>query len=70
MEHDQTIYQDAAEMVVYVSRTLSDAAEEAGCAALLAGVRSFPGKSVQGMPIEWYFDEGPRHHQGLLQRHF
>ena len=65
IEHDPTIYEDAAEMVEYVSRALSDAANRRLCCYTRQGLihswRIWP-----GMPIECGISTKVReHHQGL-----
>jgi hypothetical protein len=60
------LYENAAEMVEYVSRALSDAANES--AVLLYSPGSDGG--ARNADRVWYFDEGPRESPKLVTKSF
>jgi DNA polymerase I len=60
VEHDPTLYEDAAEMVEYVSRALSDAAKESAVLLYSPGSDPFLEDLARNADRVWYFDEGPR----------
>ena len=64
IEHDPTIYEDAAEMLEYVSRALSDAAKRRLCCYTRHGLIHSWG-IWPGMPIECISTKVREHHQGL-----
>jgi hypothetical protein len=70
IEHDPTIYEDAAEMADYVSRALNDAAKEA--AVLLYSLSSDPFLETLSSNADrvWYFDEGLRASPRLVTKAF
>ena len=70
IEHDPLLYEDAIEMVDYVSRAMSDAAKEA--AVLLYSPRSdlFLEDLARNADRVWYFDEGPKASPRLVTKAF
>lgn len=60
VEHDPTLYEDAAEMTEYVSRALSDAAKGSAVLLYSAGLDPFLEELAQNADRVWYFDEAPR----------
>ncbi|MGD0953718.1 MAG: hypothetical protein ABR985_15240 [Methanotrichaceae archaeon] len=70
IEHDPTIYEDAAEMVEYVSRALSEAAKEAAVLLYSPGSDPFLEDLARNADRVWYFDEGPRASPRLVTKAF
>ena len=70
IEHDPTIYEDAAEMVDYISRSLSDAAKEAAVLLYSPGSDPFLEDLARNADRVWYFDEGPRASPRLVAKAF
>ena len=70
IEHDPTIYEDATEMVDYVSRALSDAAKEAAVLLYSPGSDPFLEDLARNADRVWYFDEGPRASPRLVAKAF
>ena len=70
VEHDPTIYEDATEMVDYVSRALSDTAKEATVLLYSQGSDPFLENLSRNADRVWYFDEGPRASPGLVAKAF
>ena len=60
VEHDPMLYEDAAEMVEYVSRAMSDAAKEATVLLYAQGTDPILEELAKNADRVWYFDEGPR----------
>jgi DNA polymerase I len=60
IEHDPTIYEDAAEMVEYISRYLSDAAREATVLLYSPGSAPFLEDLTRNADRVFYFDDSPR----------
>jgi hypothetical protein len=70
IEHDPTIYEDAAEMVEYVSIALNDAAKEAAVLLYSPGSDPFLEELSRNADRVWYFDEGPRASPRLVTKAF
>jgi hypothetical protein len=68
VEHDPSLYEDAAEMVEYVSHALSDAAKEAALLLYSPGSDRFLEDLAKNADRVWYFDEGPRASPKLVAR--
>ena len=64
------LYEDAAEMVEYVSRSLSDAAKEAAVLLYSPGADPFLENLSKNADRVWYFDEGPRASTRLVAKAF
>jgi hypothetical protein len=64
------LHEDAAEMVEYVSRALSDAAKEAAVLLYSNGSDPFPENLSRNAERVWYFDEGPRASPRLVAKAF
>ncbi len=60
VEHDPLLYEDAAEMIEYVSHALSDAAKEAAVLLYSPGSDPFLEELAKSADRVWYFEEGPR----------
>jgi hypothetical protein len=60
IEHDPTLYEDAAEMIEYVSNALSDAAKESAVPLCSPGSDPFLEDLARNADRVCYFDEGPR----------
>lgn len=60
VEHDPMLYDDAAEMVEYISHALSDAAKEAAVLLYSPAVDPFLEDLMKNADRVFYFDEGPR----------
>lgn len=60
VEHDPMLYEDAAEMVDYVSHSLADAAKEAAVLLYAPGLDPFLEELARNADRVWYFEEGPR----------
>jgi hypothetical protein len=60
IEHDPLLYEDAAEMVEYVSRALSDAAKESAVLFYSPGSDPFLEDLARNADRVWYFEERPR----------
>ncbi len=60
VEHDPMLYEDAAEMIEYVSHALSDAAKEAAVLLYSPGLDPFLEELAKNANRVWYFEEGPR----------
>ncbi len=60
VEHDPLLYEDAAEMVDYVSHALADAAKEAAVLLYSPGSDTFLEELARNADRVWYFDEGPK----------
>src|SRR5512136_1549799 len=59
VEHDPMLYEDAAEMVEYVSHALSDAGKEAAVLLYSPGSDTFLEELSKNADQVFYFDEGP-----------
>jgi DNA polymerase I len=70
VEHDPTLYEDATEMVDYVSRALSDAAKEAAVLLYSPSSDPFMEDLARNADRVWYFDEGPRTSPRLVAKAF
>jgi DNA polymerase I len=70
IEHDPLFYEDAAEMVDYVSRALSDAAKEVTVLLYSPGTDTFLEDLARNADRVWYFDEGPRASPRLVAKAF
>lgn len=70
IEHDPTLYEDAAEMVEYVSHALSDAAKESAVLLYSPGSDTFLEELGRNADRVWYFDEGPRASPRLVTKTF
>ncbi len=68
VEHDPLLYEDAAEMVEYISHALSDAAKEAAVLLYSPGTDPFLKELAKNADRVWYFDEGPRASPKLVAR--
>jgi hypothetical protein len=64
------LYEDAAEMVDYVSRALSDAAKEAAVLLYSRSSDPFMEDLARNADRVWYFDEGPRTSPRLMEKSF
>jgi hypothetical protein len=62
------LYEDAAEMVDYISHALSDAAKEAAVLLYSPGSDPFLEELAKNADRVWYFDEGPRASPRLVAR--
>jgi hypothetical protein len=60
VEHDPLLYEDAAEMVDYISHALSDAAKEAALLLYSPGADPFLEELAKNADRVWYFEEEPR----------
>jgi len=60
VEHDPMLYEDAAEMVEYVSHALADAAKEAVVLLYSPGLDRFLEGLARNADRVWCFDEGPK----------
>lgn len=60
VEHDPMLYEDAAEMVEYVSHALADAAKEAAVLLYSPGGDPILEELSRSADKVWYFDEGPK----------
>jgi hypothetical protein len=60
VEHDPLLYEDAAEMVEYVSHALSDASKEAAVLLYSPVLDPFLEELAKNADRVWYFEEGPR----------
>ncbi len=54
------LYEDAAEMVDYVSHALADAAKEAAVLLYSPGLDPFLEELAKNADRVWYFDKGPK----------
>ena len=70
IEHDPLLYEDAAEMVDYVSRALSDAAKESAVLLYSPGSDPFMEDLAKNADRVWYFDEGPKASPRLVTKAF
>jgi hypothetical protein len=70
IEHDPTIYEDAAEMVEYASRALNNAAKEAAVLLYSLGAVPFLECLTRNADRVCYFDEGPRSSLRLVAKTF
>ncbi len=62
------LYEDAAEMVDYVSHALSDAAKEAAVLLYSPGADPFLEELAKSADRVWYFEEGPRSSPRLVSK--
>jgi len=60
VEHDPMLYEDAAEMVEYVSHALGDASKDAAVLLYSPAVDPFLEDLMKNADRVFYFDEGPR----------
>jgi hypothetical protein len=60
VEHDPLLYEDAAEMVDYISHALNDAAKEAAVLLYASRADPFLEELAKNADRVWYFEEGPR----------
>jgi len=60
VEHDPMLYDDAAEMVEYVSHALSDAAKDASVLLYSPAVDPFLEDLMKNADRVFYFEGGPR----------
>lgn len=70
VEHDPSIYEDAAEMVEYVARALSDAAEESAVLLYASGSDPFLEELSKNADRVWCFAEGPKASPRLVAKAF
>lgn len=70
IEHDPLLYEDAAEMVDYVSRALSDSAKETAVLLYSPSSDPFLEDLARNADRVWYFDEGPRASPRLVTKAF
>jgi hypothetical protein len=70
VEHDPMLYEDAAEMVEYVSHALSDVAKESAVLLYSPGSDPFLEDLARNADRVWYFDEGPRASPRLVTKAF
>jgi DNA polymerase I len=70
VEHDPMLYEDAAEMVEYVSHALSDAGKEAAVLLYSPGSDPFLEGLSRDADRMFYFDEGPRASPRLVAKAF
>jgi hypothetical protein len=70
VEHDPTLYEDAAEMVEYISRALSDAAKESAVLLYSPGADPFLEDLARNADRVWYFDKGPKASPRLVTKSF
>jgi hypothetical protein len=70
IEHDPTLYEDAAEMVDYVSHALSDAAKESAILLYSPGFDPFLEELARNADRVWYFEVGPRASPRLVTKAF
>ena len=70
IEHDPTLYEDAVEMVEYVSRALSDAAKESAVLLYSPGADPFLEDLARNADRVWYFDKGPKASPRLVTKSF
>lgn len=68
VEHDPMLYEDAAEMVDYVSHALADASKEAAVLLYSPGLDPFLEELARNADRVWYFEEGPRATPKLISR--
>jgi DNA polymerase I len=68
VEHDPMLYEDAAEMVEYVSQGLHDAAKEAAVLLYSPGTDTFLEDMTRNADRVFYFDEGPRATTELISK--
>ena len=59
VEHDPMLYDDAAEMLEYVSHALSDASKEAAMLLYSSAVDPSQKDLIRNEDRAFYFDEGP-----------
>jgi hypothetical protein len=60
VEHDAMLYEDAAEMVEYVSQALGDASKDAAVLLYSPAVDPFLEDLMKNADRVFYFEEGPR----------
>lgn len=70
IEHDPMLYEDAAEMVDYVSHALADAAKEAAVLLYAPGLDPFLEELARNADRVWYFEEGPRALPKLISKEY
>lgn len=70
IEHDPMLYEDAAEMVDYVSHALADAAKEAAVLLYAPGLDPFLEELAKNAGRVWYFDEGPKASPKLISKEY
>jgi hypothetical protein len=68
--HDPMLYEDAAEMVEYVSHALSDAGKEAAVLLYSPSTDPFLEDLSRNADRVWYFDEGPKVSPRLVAKSF
>jgi hypothetical protein len=70
VEHNPMLHEDAAEMIEYVSRALSDAGKEASVLLYSPGSNPFREDLARNADRVLYFDEGPRASPRLVTKAF
>jgi hypothetical protein len=70
VEHDPLLYEDAAEIVDYVSHALSDAAKEAAVLLYSPGLDRILEELARNADRVWCFDEGPKAAPRLVSREY
>jgi hypothetical protein len=68
IEHDPQLYEDAREMIEYISPALSNAAKEAAVLLYAPGTDSFLDDLTRNADRVFYFDEGPRATTRLISK--
>ena len=68
IEHDPMLYEDAQEMVEYVSQGLHDAAKETAVLLYSPGTDTFLEDMTKNADRVFYFDEGPRATTKLISK--
>lgn len=68
IEHDPMLYEDAQEMVEYVSQGLHEAAKEAAVLLYSPGTDTFLEDMTRNADRVFYFDEGPRATTKLISK--
>lgn len=60
IEHDHMLYEDAREMIEYVSQAMMQAGQEAAVLLYAVGMDPYFEEIAQNADRAWYFDEEPR----------
>jgi len=68
IEHDPLLYENAGEMVEYVSQGLHDAANEAAVLLYAPGADTFLEDTTRNADRVFYFNEGPRATTKLISK--
>ena len=68
IEHDPLLYEHAVEMTEYISKSMSDAANEAAVLLYSPGTDTFLEDLTRNADRIFYFDEGPRGEPKLISK--